>query len=126
MYYICVEDNLITSIINYEPAVPESVTITEISDTDFINITESKTHYFDVLDLTVKPHTEEVVNAAISKESQDKLNAEHRLVLQSTDWKVLRHLREKALGQTTSLTDEEYLELEQSRADAAAAIVEIQ
>ena len=38
----------------------------------------------------------------------------------------MRHIREKALGQAASLTDQQYLDLEQARATAAAAIVEIQ
>jgi len=38
----------------------------------------------------------------------------------------MRHLREKALEQPTSLTDQQYIDLEQARATAAAAIVEIQ
>lgn len=35
----------------------------------------------------------------------------------------MRHIREKALGVATSLTDAAYLELEQSRDAAAARIV---
>ena len=49
-----------------------------------------------------------------------------RKFLADSDWKVMRHLREKALGQATSLTDQQYIDLEQARATAAAAIVEIQ
>jgi hypothetical protein len=43
--------------------------------------------------------------------------------LAETDYKVLRHLRQKALGQELSLSEEEYLALEQERSDAAARIV---
>lgn len=45
--------------------------------------------------------------------------------LNSTDWKVLRHIRELALNQPTSLSHEQYIELEQARAEAAAKIVQI-
>lgn len=35
--------------------------------------------------------------------------------LKETDWKVLRHVGQKALGVATSMTEEEYLALEQER-----------
>ena len=43
--------------------------------------------------------------------------------LNSTDWKILRHIRQKALNITTSLSDVEYLQLEQQRQAAAARII---
>lgn len=39
-----------------------------------------------------------------------------------TDWQVLRHIRQKALGVRTSLTEEEYLALELQRQDASTKI----
>lgn len=54
---------------------------------------------------------------------QEKINAEALAFLASTDFKVLRHIRQKALGQTLSLSEQEYLALEQERSDAAARIV---
>ena len=42
--------------------------------------------------------------------------------LNSTDWKIMRHIREQALGLETSLTDKEYLELENKRQEAAKSI----
>ena len=50
-------------------------------------------------------------------------NVNLQLFLSNTDWKVLRHIRELALNQPTSLTHEQYIELEQARADAASKIV---
>lgn len=125
MYYICIEDNLITSIVNYEPNVPESVSVVSITDEEFQSI-ENKTHYFDLPTQTVISYDQTHLDSEAAKEEQRKTNAEKREFLNSTDWKVLRHMREIALSQPTTLSAEEYLALEQAREDAAAAIVEIQ
>jgi len=61
--------------------------------------------------------------AILAQKEQEKLNAVEREFLNSTDWKILRHLRQQALDLTTSLTEEQYLELEQQRQAAAARIV---
>jgi hypothetical protein len=58
-----------------------------------------------------------------SQLEQEQINAEAQAFLDSTDFKVLRHIRQKALGQELSLSEEEYLVLEQQRSDAAASIV---
>lgn len=50
----------------------------------------------------------------------DKAAAKQFLV--DTDWKVMRHIRQLALGETPSLTQEEYLALEELRSAAAASI----
>jgi hypothetical protein len=118
MHYVCIEDNVIISILNYEPSVPESVTVVTITDEDQAQI-ENQTHFFDVETQTVKPVAAEI----LAQKEQDKLNAVEREFLNSTDWKILRHLRQKALDLTTSLTQEQYLELEQQRQAAAARIV---
>lgn len=118
MHYVCIEDNKVVSILNYEPGVPESVQVVQISDDDATNI-QKQTHRFDVSTKTVVP-----IDASIlTQQDIDKKNAIERDFLNSTDWKVMRHLREKALGVQTSLTEAEYLELEKQRADAAARIV---
>jgi hypothetical protein len=125
MPYVCVENNNIVSILGYEPTVPNTVSVTEITDQDLTGI-EAKTHYFDVANLTVKSYSQAHLDTEAAKETQRITNAEKRKFLADSDWKVMRHLREKALGQATSLTDQQYLDLEQARATAAAAIVEIQ
>jgi hypothetical protein len=125
MYYVCLENNAITSILSYEPNVPDSVDVCTIQNLEYESIT-ANTHYFDIETKTVLPISQEIIDVGTSKESQRISNAEKHKFLLDSDWKVLRHIREKALGQPTSLTDEQYLELEQQRADAAAAIVEIQ
>lgn len=118
MYYVCIENNNVISVLNYRPNVPSSVTVTEITDIQYSQI-EATTHKFDVNTKSV------VVNPSYSQSSidQEKQNAIEKEFLRSTDWKVLRHLRQKALGQTTSMTESQYLELEQNRANAAARIV---
>lgn len=126
MYYIVIENGGISSILNYEPNVPETHTIVEISDADHESIVTTKTHYFDLIDNTVKSYSQTYIDTEAAKETQRITNAEKRKFLADSDWKVMRHFREKALGQTTTLTDQQYLDLEQSRATAAAAIVEIQ
>jgi hypothetical protein len=126
MHYIVVENNQIMGIMPYEPAVPESAQVITITDEQYSDIFTSKTHFFDPAALEVKLKPQE----QFSKEQQDEAariqNIEKKEFLNSTDWKVMRHIREKALGQSTSLTDQEYLDLEQARATAAAAIIEIQ
>jgi hypothetical protein len=32
MHYVCIENNLVVSILSYQPSVPETVTVQEISD----------------------------------------------------------------------------------------------
>lgn len=110
----------------YAPAVPDGSSVTEISDEQYNSIFTDKTHYFDPAILTVISKTQEALDEAAAIEAQRTTNTTNSQFLNNTDWKVLRHIREKALSQSTSLTDAEYLALEQARADAAAAIVEIQ
>jgi hypothetical protein len=54
---------------------------------------------------------------------QDKINSEALAYLASTDFMVLRHIRQKALGHNLSLSEEEYLALELERANAASRVV---
>ena len=97
MYYVCIEDNTVTSILNYRPNVPASIEVVEITDVNMADI-ENDTHYFNVDTKSVTPHS----NAVITQKNIDTQNIEHKEFLSSTDWKVLRHTREKALGIETS------------------------
>ncbi len=118
MYYVCIENNNVVSVLNYMPNVPSSVTVIEITDEQHNQIT-AETHKFDVATKTV------IVNPDYSNSAkeQEKKNAVEREFLRNTDWKVLRHIRQKALGQSTTLSEAEYLELEQQRAAAANRIL---
>jgi hypothetical protein len=118
MHYVCIENNTIISILNYEPSVPNSVSVVELSDNDYAKI-EEQTHYFDIVSGGVLAVSAEVT----AQKEIDLANGQEREFLNSTDWKVLRHIRQKALGIPTSLTEEEYLAVEQQRQDAAARIL---
>jgi hypothetical protein len=118
MHYVCVENETIVSILNYQPSVPASVTVFEITDQQAAQI-QAQTHYFDLSSQTVKS----VVGDLAAQKSQELSNAEKRELLNSTDWKVLRHIRQKALGIPTTLSDAQYLELEQQRETASQGIV---
>jgi hypothetical protein len=120
MYYVCIENNKVNSILNYEPNVPASVTVETISDEDYHNINNELTHYYDIVTRSVIARTPEDVR--VLKDSINPPGFEQRQFLNSTDWKVFRHIREKALGITTSLTEEDYLTLEAERHEQAKSI----
>lgn len=119
MYYVCIEDNQITSVLNYEPNVPNNVKVVTITDEEYELINkQNRTHYFNTIEMRVVP----MPPIVLDKYKREEENIKNKEFLSSTDWKVFRHLREIALGVKTSLTNEEYLELERSRAKAAASI----
>jgi hypothetical protein len=118
MYYVCIEDNKVISVLNYSPNVPNTVRVVEIIDAAHDQL-QAGTHRFDIATSSVLPISVAESNA---KEAQQR-NIVDLEFLRSTDWKVLRHIRQKALGVPTSLTEEEYLSLEQQRQAAAARIV---
>jgi len=119
MHYVCLENNQVISILNYQPSVPQTVTVVEIPDNDFTKI-ENKTHYFNVNSRTVDAvPQEQLVQEQIFNENNEK-----REFLNSTDWKILRHLREKALTIATTMTEQEYLDLENQRQEIAKSITE--
>jgi hypothetical protein len=117
MYYVCIENNRIISVLNYEPAAPDTVTVKEISDQDY-ELLNSGSHYFDIPTHSILPHSSSVLDAR----EQQKQSAVLRTQLQDTDWQVLRHIRQKALGVPTSLSEAEYLDLELERNRIAAEI----
>jgi hypothetical protein len=118
MHYVCIENNQVTGIQSYEPAVPSTVSVTIITDAQHQQIID-QTHRFDVASRTVVA----VDSAILAEKEQYQLNGIEREFLNSTDWKILRHMRQKALNVPTSLTDAQYIELEQQRQAAAARIV---
>lgn len=118
MHYVCVENNQVTSILNYKPNAPESVTVVEISDEQY-QLLVNGDHFFDTDIMGISPLSDQIIqgNKLIDE------NSEKREYLKSTDWMVLRHVREKALGLETSLTEDKYLQLEKKRQDTADSIV---
>ena len=117
MHYVCVEDNRVTGVLDYEPNVPDTISVITITQ-EQRNSIELGTHYFDVESKSVKPRPSE----ALEMLAKQKASLEHEKYLRSTDWQVLRHIRQKALGIPTSLSEAEYLELEAERQRAADAI----
>ena len=118
MYYICIEENKITSILNYSPEVPETVSVHEITDEQYESLKET-THVFDVDSKQV------IVNPNYSPDAERirQQNAQERHFLNSTDWMILRHLRQKHLGLSTTLTEQQFTELETQRHEAALRII---
>ena len=117
MYYICVENDRVTSVLNYEPNVPSSSKVITISDQDYSKL-DKRTHYFDIPTSSVQAYAKSETDKLAAQEA----NKEHQRFLTSTDWKIMRHIREKALGIPTSLSEAEYLDLELARERHAKAI----
>lgn len=118
MYYVCIEDHRVINVLNYAPEVPATVQVVEIDNSDYELLT-SRSHYFDISASTVLPYSASVIDAR----EQQKLNKTHQLLLAQTDWQVLRHIRQKALGIPTSLSEAEYLDLELGRNQAANSVI---
>lgn len=118
-YFVCVEKDAVVSICNYEPNVPKSVKKIEISKLDYEKL-QMPSYYFDVT--TSKVEENEEIKTQLETESTNQV---HLDMLNNSDWMVLRHLREKALGIETSLTDAEYLALEEKRELAAKSILSV-
>lgn len=117
MYYVCIENDMITSILNYAPNSPKNVDVVEISDDDYYKLIKN-THFFEIKSKKVL----EVSRAVLDQKQLEQANIEHKEYLNSTDWMVLRHIRQKALGQRTTLSETEYLDLETQRDKAARLI----
>ena len=117
MHYVCIENNIVVSVLNYQPNVPSSVAVVEITDSQAAQIA-AQTHYFDAPSRSVTA----VAAGITAQRAADVANGQEREFLNSTDWKILRHIRQKALNISTSLSDAEYIQLEQQREAAAARI----
>ena len=118
MYYVCIENEQLISVLNYEPSVPDSIVVVPISDTEYLQWHQAKTHQFDVANRRIVPCSQ----AQLDSNAQEKQNIVHQRYLNASDWQVLRHIREKALGMPTSMSESEYLDLELARHRAAQAI----
>lgn len=118
MHYVCVENNQVTSILNYKPNAPQTVTVVEISDEQY-QLLAAGNHFFDTDIMGISPLSDQIIQGNMLIDA----SAASREYLNSTDWMILRHVREKALGLETSLTEDKYLQLEQKRQDAANSIV---
>lgn len=118
MHYVCIEKSLVSAILNYKPNVPESVKVYEITDEDYLDIGNG-VKYFNVSTNKVEPVSED---ALYQKQVQSD-NIKKNTFLTDTDWQVMRHIREKALGLQTTLTEEQYIALENRRQNIAKSIL---
>ncbi len=118
MHYVCIENNIVVSVLNYQPNVPDTVSVIEITDEQNAQLIAG-THKFDMQSKSVVLQ-DAIVLATINTEKQNAADLEF---LRSTDWKILRHMRQKLLGIPTSLSEDQYLQLEQQRSSAADRIV---
>ena len=73
MHYVCIENNIVVSILNYAPNVPTSVSVVEISNEQADQLV-AQTHYFDVPSRTVKP----VAASVTEQKARDAANAIER------------------------------------------------
>lgn len=117
MHYVLVEDNRVISILSYEPTVPPSVGVYPIANDVYVSLTAG-THYFDLDAKEVKEIPKEVAQHQLKL----KAKTDKRGYLAETDWMVLRHIREQALGFKTTLSQEQYIELETERHNVATSI----
>jgi len=115
MPFLYIENNEVISILHDKAETPNSVEQIEISNNEY----EGLFNESFIFDLSTKKVIDNPNPQNIEK---DEKNGELRYFLQSTDWKVLRHIREINLELETSLTEQEYLELEQQRQQAARDI----
>lgn len=121
MFYYCIEDNIITSIMPYLPVVPISIEVVEVTNDEHASITAG-THRFDIANKKVIPHKQTFLNNKAKTLVIETNNSLQRHFLDSTDWKILRHIRQKALDLPTNLTEQEYIALENDRQAAASQI----
>jgi hypothetical protein len=122
MFYACIKNNRVISILNRAPENADA--IVAISDEECDSILLSKTHYIDVENKKVARLPAAAPRQQYIEIDQDEINTEMQQFLSDTDWKVLRHIRQLALGKSTSLSDEEYQDLETAREAAASKIVQ--
>lgn len=84
-------------------------------ENDSINIINGEIHTWNFSQKIPRPTNEQLqaLSSILEAEAQDNFNKEtSRQFLKEADWKRNRHISQKALGITTSLSDEEYLEME--------------
>lgn len=122
MFYFCIENNIVTSIMPYLPTVPNTVEVVEVTDEDY-NLIKGDTHKFVISSKKVIPHSTSYLEAKLVTQEKELNNVSLKHLLDTTDWKILRHIRQKALDVPTSLTEEEYIALEEERQTAASNII---
>lgn len=120
-HYVTIENGKVIGIQNYEPEVPSSIKVVQISDEEHELILSSGKHEFDVETESVQPIPQKYLDIRGIRAN----NAIYRQQISSTDWMVLRHLREKALKLPTTLSNSDYIEFEENRQALADSIISI-
>ena len=76
-----------------------------------------------IMELLPAEFTSEIIDIS-AQVNQENINKQAKKFLKDTDFIVIRHSGQKALNIATSLTEQEYLALEQQRQEARDSIVE--
>jgi hypothetical protein len=91
-----------------------------VFDEEGVLISEAQ---YEFQEVEIPAEYETIIEDISGQVAQEQINTQALQFLAESDWKVLRHIRQKALNQQLTLSEEEYLALEQQRSDAAASIV---
>lgn len=111
------EDYIVVDFYDYESSERKLLEKVKMTISDFPSVVDT-----DLDVLVLKPAS---IDDALLVFNQVKINNINKYFLANSDFKVLRHIRQKALNETLSLTEEQYLELEEKRSLAASLIVPV-
>lgn len=124
MNYLLIENEKLVGVCDYEPNVgDDDIKVVAYSG----NIPRERIIYVDgkVADMNNYVFINgKYVKKTRAIENLLNTNDESKKYLNDTDWLVIRHRDQLALGQTTSLTNEQYLDLLTKRQAARERVVE--
>lgn len=124
MNYLLIENDKCVGVCDYEPNVGnDNIQVITYSG----NIPQERLIYVDGKVADMNNYT--FINGKYAKKTKAienllNTNDEAKHYLNDTDWLVIRHRDQLALGQTTSLTNEQYLDLLAKRQAARERVVE--
>ena len=124
MNYLLIENDKCVGVCDYEPNVGnDNIQVITYSG----NIPQERLIYVDGKVADMNNYT--FINGKYVKKTKAienllNTNDEAKHYLSDTDWLVIRHRDQLALGQTTSLTNEQYLDLLTKRQAARERVVE--
>ena len=124
MNYLLIENDICVGVCDYEPNVGnDNIQVITYSG----NIPQERLIYVDGKVADMNNYT--FINGKYVKKTKAienllNTNDEAKHYLNDTDWLVIRHRDQLALGQTTSLTSEQYLDLLAKRQAARERVVE--
>ena len=124
MNYLLIENEKLVGVCDYEPNVgDDDIQVITYSG----NIPRERIIYVDGKVADMNNYV--FINGKYNKKTRAienllNTNDEAKHYLNDTDWLVIRHRDQLALGQTTSLTNEQYLDLLTKRQAARERVVE--